>query len=197
MRTHGWGGHPPQTDEEAVDRIMGAAIECVQRYGVDADLSKVADRLHVTRQTVYRYFSDSRTLFQAVAATVADKLVAQLAETLRGIDEPTDGVVHVVLYCIRHLAEDSALSFISGTGRGGSLISAPGAPLMAARILVSLPIDLDHLDPDELSILAEHMVRLLQALVLDPDTPRRDDADLRHFLRACLGHNVHPARLPR
>ena len=72
---------------------------------------------HVT--TVYRYFSDSRTLFQAVAAKVADKLVAQLAETLRGIDEPTDGVVQVVLYCIRHLAQDSALSFISGPGRGG------------------------------------------------------------------------------
>jgi len=197
MRTHGWGGHPPQTDEEAVDRIIRAAIECVQRYGVDADLAKVADRLHVTRQTVYRYFSDSRALFQAVAAQVADRLVAKLAETLLEIDDPLDGVVQVVFYCIRHLAEDPALSFIIDTGRGGPLISAPGAPVMAARVLVNLPIDLDHLNPDELSILAEHMVRLLQALVLDPDTSQRDDADLRHFLGACLRQSVHPARLPR
>jgi AcrR family transcriptional regulator len=197
MRTHGWGGQPPESDEEAIDRIIRAATECVQRYGVGADLAKVADRLHVTRQTVYRYFPGNRALFQAVAAQVADRLVTKLAETLLEIDDPLDAVVQVVFYCIRHLAEDPELSFISDTGRGGPLISVPGAPLMAAKVLVNLPIDLDHLNSGELSILAEHMVRLLQGLVLDPDTPRRDDADLRHFLRACLQQSVHPMRLPR
>ena len=197
MRTHGWGGHPPQTDEEAVDRIIRAAIECVQRYGVDADLAKVADRLHVTRQTVYRYFPGRTALFQVVAAQVADRLVTQLAETLLEINDPLDAVVQVVFYCIRHLAEDLELSFISGTGRGGPLIAAPGAPQMAARVLAELPIDLDNLNPEELSILAEHMVRLLQGLALDPATPQRNDDDLRHFLEACLQQSVHPARLHR
>ncbi len=195
MRTHGWGGQLPQTDEEAVDRIIRAAIECVQRYGVGADLAKVAGRLHVTRQTVYRYFPGSRELFQSVAARVADRLVAQLAETLLEIDDPLDAVVQVVFNCTRQLAADTELSFISGTGRGGPLIAAPGAPLMAARVLAELPIDLDHLSTEDLGILAEHMVRLLQGLVLDPATPQRNDDDLRHFLEACLAQSVHPARL--
>jgi AcrR family transcriptional regulator len=197
MRTHGWGGDPPKTDEEAVDRIIEAAIECVLRYGTNVNLAKVASQLHVTRQTVYRYFPGTSALFQAVSARVADRLVAQVAETLQDFDDPVDKVIQVVFFCIRNLTEDPAISFIVDTGRGSPLITARGTPLMAEWVLASFPIDLEHLYPEELSILAEHMVRLLQALVLDPDTPERDDADLRHFLRACLEPNVHPVRMPR
>jgi AcrR family transcriptional regulator len=197
MRTHGWGGHPPKTDEEAVNRIIGAAIECVLQDGASVNLAKVADRLHVTRQTVYRYFPGTRALSQAVSARVADRLVAQVVETLDDFDDTVDKIVQVVFVCVRTLAEDPAMSFIIDPGRGGPLITAREAPLMAATALVSFPIDLDHLNPEELSILAEHMVRLLQALVLDPDTRERDDADLRHFLRACLQQSVHPVRMPR
>jgi hypothetical protein len=30
MRTHGWGGHPPADDEEAVERIFEATRSCVE-----------------------------------------------------------------------------------------------------------------------------------------------------------------------
>ena len=54
MRTHGWAGNPPATDEEAAARIVAAAIACVETAGADADLAMVAERVGVTRQTVYR-----------------------------------------------------------------------------------------------------------------------------------------------
>lgn len=47
-------------------------------YGEGADLAKVAERVGVTRQTVYRYFPSRRALFQAVAAARAGSLVERL-----------------------------------------------------------------------------------------------------------------------
>ncbi|MGA7054473.1 MAG: TetR/AcrR family transcriptional regulator, partial [Mycobacterium sp.] len=33
MRTHGWLGEPPSSDDEAVTRILAAADRCVQQRG--------------------------------------------------------------------------------------------------------------------------------------------------------------------
>lgn len=69
---------------------------------------------------------------------------------------------------------------------------APQSPQLAAAIVDQLPIDLTHLDVERRSLLVEHMLRLVQALLLDPSTPDRSDADLRRFLGVCLRPSVHP-----
>ena len=137
--------------------------------GSDADLAKVADRLHVTRQTVYRYFSRSGELFQAVAAQVADDLVAHLAEVLLVIDDPLDAVVRSRL--LLHPTpggRSRAVLHRRHAGGAARLSRPPGAPLMAARVLANSRSTSVTSAPTSLSILAEHMVRLLQGLVLDP-----------------------------
>jgi hypothetical protein len=53
-----------------------------------------------------------------------------------------------------------------------------------------LPIDLAHRSTGEHALLAEHPVRLLQALLLDPSTSTRRDADLRRVLDAYLRPSV-------
>jgi len=191
MRTHGWAGDPPATDEEAAARIVAAARDCLDERGARADLATVAERLGVTRQTVYRYYPSRRALFEAVAAERVEALVTRLADHLAGIAEPGDAVVEVVLHCVRALPDDPQLAFIAEPGRGDALIMTSDAPRLTAEVLAGLPIDLGGLDAGERAILAEHMVRLLQSLLLDASTAGRDDDDLRRFLHACLDHHLH------
>ena len=35
MATRGWSGQPPASNEEAQERLMDAAIACLQRYGLE------------------------------------------------------------------------------------------------------------------------------------------------------------------
>jgi len=186
VRTHGWGGHPPATDEEAIARITQAAVACVIEHSNGSDVSKVAARLGVTRQTVYRYFPTRNALFEAVAARASSNLMEQLKERVIAIVNPTDAIVEILLFCIREVPNDPRLSFIARPGRGDALITSASAPGLADRFLGQLPIELGSLSAVERMHLAEHMVRLLQALLLDPSTADRDEADLRAFLNACF-----------
>ena len=56
MRSRGWAGSTPRSDEEAIDRILNAVDEVVAEHGSAIRLADVARKLGVTRQTVYRYF---------------------------------------------------------------------------------------------------------------------------------------------
>ena len=192
MRTHGWSGDPPATDEEAAARIVAAAIECVEESGGDADLAAVADRVGVTRQTVYRYFPSRLALFEAVAVQRVGSLIDRLAAHVDGLTDTTEAIVEVMLFCLRTLPEDPQLAFIAQPGRADALIMRPDAPQLSAVILRSLPIDIGSLDDDGFATLSEHMVRLMQSLLLDPATAVRGDDDLRAFLHACLDHHVRP-----
>ena len=62
---------------------------------------------------------------------------------------------------------------------------------LAAIVVDQLPLDLSHLSDADRPLLVEHMVRLVQALLLDPGTRDRSDADLQRFLGACLRPVVH------
>ena len=82
---HGWRGDPPGSEAEARERIVGAAMRCVDRYGPEkTGLSDVAHELGVTRQTVYRYFAGTDDLLAAVARSAADSYL----DGLDGIGDP-------------------------------------------------------------------------------------------------------------
>lgn len=197
MRTHGWGGDPPATDDAARARILAGAVACIDELGPGADVAKVAERVGVTRQTVYRYFPSRRALFQAVAAERAGSLIDRLADHLAGLRDPADAIVEIVLFCLRVLPDDPQLAFIAQPGRGDALITTSAAPGMALVVLDQLPVDLGHLGAGERAILAEHMVRLLQGLLLDASTAGRADDELRAFLHACLDQHLHRPTIRR
>lgn len=186
MRTHGWGGNPPGTDKEAIARITQAAAVSVTEHSNGADVSKVAARLGVTRQTAYRYFPTRIALFEAVAVQASVNLIEQLKERVIDIASPTDAIVDILLFCIREVPNHPQLSFIARPGHGDALITSASAPGLTDAFLGQLPIELGYLTAVEQMHLAEHMVRLLQALLLDPSTADRDEADLRSFLNACF-----------
>ena len=72
MRSHGWAGNTPASDEEAIERILNAADQIISERGSAMRIADVARILEVTRQTVYRYFPGTEALLIATAVREFD-----------------------------------------------------------------------------------------------------------------------------
>ena len=88
MRSRGWAGRWPASDEEAIARILDAADEVVSERGSAMRIADVARTLGVTRQTVYRYFPGTEALLVASAMRAADGFIDQLSEHVGGMTDP-------------------------------------------------------------------------------------------------------------
>ncbi|MDQ2628798.1 MAG: TetR/AcrR family transcriptional regulator, partial [Actinomycetota bacterium] len=92
MRTRGWGGDVPASDEEAVARILAATRRTIDERGEQTSIADVARTLGVTRQTVYRYFPSTEELLSATAIDGVGDFLDQLAAALAGIADPGNAV---------------------------------------------------------------------------------------------------------
>lgn len=190
---HGWRGDPPGSEAEARERIVGAAIRCVDRYGPGkTGLSDVAHELGVTRQTVYRYFGGADDLLAAVARSAADSYLDRLARHLAPVTDPVEVVVEALAFTIERLPEERYLGVLLTAGRSGRFfagVTSPEAIDFARSLLERTAVDWEKAGYGraELDELGEFALRVLQSLVLDPGTARRGGAALRDFLRRWVG----------
>ena len=124
VRSHGWSGNTPASDEEAIDRILDAADEIIAQRGSAMRIADVARSLGVTRQTVYRYFPGTEALLVATAMRSADGFLEQLAAHVRGETDPVSALVEGMAFAIEALGEDSQIGLLlSRRQHGGSTIS--------------------------------------------------------------------------
>jgi AcrR family transcriptional regulator len=190
---HGWRGDPPGSEAEARERIVGAAIHCVDRYGAGkTGLSDVAAELGVTRQTVYRYFAGTDDLLAAVARAAADNYLDRLARHLAHLTDPVEVVVEALAVTIERLPEERYLGVLLTPGRSGRFfagVTSPEAVRFARSLLERTEVDWETAGyrRAELDELGEFALRVLQSLVLDPGTPPRSGSALRGFLRRWAG----------
>ena len=187
---HGWRGDPPGSEAEARERIVGAAMRCVDRYGPGkTGLSDVADELGVTRQTVYRYFAGTDDLLAAVARSAADGYLDGLARHLAQVTDPAGAVIEALAFTIERLPEERYLGVLLTSGRFFAGVTSPEAVGFAGSLLERTAVDWEKAGYGraELDELAEFALRMLQSLVLDPGTPRRSGSELRGFLRRWVG----------
>ncbi len=197
MRTHGWSGATPTNDDEAVARILRAAGEVIDAGAQDLSILKVAERLGVTRQTVYRYFPGTDALLQATAVTAAEELLEDLAESLRGITEPADAVVEGIALTLERLHANKRFGLLFAAPRHGRF-----APEVTSEVALRTGRHiLDRFDVDwtqrgwtdqDLDELAEHMLRTLQSFIIDPGHPPRSGADLRTYLHRWVAPHAAP-----
>ena len=96
MRSRGWAGSTPASDEEAIARILDAVDEVVAEHGPAIRLADVARRLGVTRQTVYRYFPNADALLIASAMRAVDGFIDQAAQHVRGLNDPVTAIIESV-----------------------------------------------------------------------------------------------------
>ena len=174
MRTHGWSGSAPATDEEAVARTLG-----------------------VTRQTVYRYFPSTETLLVAAAVHAATDFLDRMAIHLQGITDPVEAVTEGIATALEWLPKDKHIGLLIVPGRADAhteSVTSDVAVQFANSMLRRFDVDwagLGFSDAD-LDELAEHLLRIIQSFVVDPGRPPRQGAELRDYLRRWVGSAVGP-----
>jgi AcrR family transcriptional regulator len=201
MRTRGWQGSPPADDAEARDRIIAAAMRCIDRHGpTKTGLSDVASELGITRQTVYRHFTTTEELFQAVSIAAADAFLDQMTARVERLDDLTEKLIECAAFTVERLSEERYLSLLITNGE----IALPNqhftdaVPSQLTRALLDrLGVDWDalHLTRREQDTLVEIYLRTLQSLLIDPG-PARSPRVLRMFLRYWLAPAVREVTNP-
>ncbi|WP_374021352.1 TetR/AcrR family transcriptional regulator [Mycobacterium sp. HNNTM2301] len=192
MRSHGWSGNTPASDEEAIERILDAADRIIEERGSAMRIADVARALGVTRQTVYRYFPGTQALLVASAMRSADGFLDRMAAHLEGVTDPVEAMTEGLAFAIEQLASDNQVEVVlSQRHRGGRKVSIISDTALAfgRSMLHRYDIDWESYGFDEAGLdeLNEFGLRLLHSFLADPGRPARSGADLRRYLTRWLG----------
>jgi AcrR family transcriptional regulator len=202
MRTHGWSGSAPATDEEAIARILAAAGKAIDERGADISIADVARTLGVTRQTVYRYFSSTEALLVAAAVHSAADFLDRLAAHLQGVTDPVEAVTEAIATALEWLPKDKHIGLLVVPGRADAhteSVTSDVALRFGNAMVRRFDIDwtANGFSDQELDELAEHLLRIIQSFMIDPGRPPRTGQALREYLRRWVGPIVLTARSSR
>lgn len=198
MRSRGWAGSTPTSDEEAIDRILDAVDEVVAEDHSVLRLADVARKVGVTRQTVYRYFPNADALLIASAMRAANGFIDQVVEHVSGDKDPVSAVVECVVFAVDKLAGDPQLEgLLAGRPDGEALttLTSDTAITFCLSFFRRLDVDwkLHGFDDAALGELAEMTLRTVQSMLTDPGPASRDARTLRRFVARWLGPVIlHP-----
>ena len=201
MRNRGWRGESPSNDAEARERIIAAAMRCLDRYGaMKTGLADVAAELGVTRQTVYRLFPSAEDLFQAVATTAADSFIDRMVARVSDFSDPAEMLVECLAFTVERLHQErhlSALLVRDHTNLSGQFTSATPSEL-TRTLLARMPVDWQALGIDQRGQdnIVEIYLRTLQSFVIDPG-PARTPGELRAFIHLWLAPAIGAIGLER
>lgn len=191
MAPRGWSGQPPTNPEQARERLMDAALACLQRYGLEkTGMADIASAAGVTKPTLYGYFSSRDELLHSALARAGAALGERLVAHARCFPTPADQVVEAVLFCLREIPNEPGLAVTSRSsadGFGGRIALRPASLEIARRVLCELFAEHPQLieDVDEI---AEILIRwMLSLLTIEGPMPRGE-----HELRALLHRRMIP-----
>jgi AcrR family transcriptional regulator len=195
VRTHGWAGSAPATDDEAVARILTAAGKAIDERGAEFSIADIARTLGVTRQTVYRYFPSTDALLVAAAVHAASDFLDRLAAHLQGITDPVEAVTEAIATALEWLPKDKHIGLLIAPGRADAhteSVTSDVAMQFANAVLRRFDVDWISLGfaDEDLDELAEHLLRIIQSFVIDPGRPPRSGEALRAYLRRWVGSTV-------
>lgn len=194
-RRHGWGGSPPDTDEEAVARIVAAAVALIDETHAEISIADVARSLGVIRQTVYRYFPNADALMEAAAFASVGALLDRVEAHLRGITDPATAVSEAVAHVLETLPQTPHMSLLLSPlrpNRFSAAITSEQARVFGRSMLARFDVDWSaHGYGDaELDALTEFVLRTIQSFIVDPGDPPASGAQLRSYLRRWVGSAV-------
>lgn len=192
MRSRGWAGSTPASDEEAIARILDAVNEVVAENGPAIRLADVARKLGVTRQTVYRYFPNADALLIASGMRAVDGFIDQAVRRVGGQNDPVIAVVECVSFGIENLVGDPQLEGLLARGQEGEAVvslTADTGISFCLSVFYRLDVDwkLHGFDATALRELAEMTLRTAQSLLTDPGQSPREGLALRRFIAQWLG----------
>jgi len=187
MRTHGWSGATPTSDDEAVERLVAAAKESIDRGGPDLRIADVARSVGVTRQTVYRYFPSTEALLAATALSEIGPFLEDLQAHMSGIHDPAEAAVEGIAYVLERLPEERYLNLVLAPGKASDPAAVTSDLALSFGRMLFDKYDIDWraagFSGSDMDELTEHTLRILQSFVVDPGRPPRRGDDLRGYLR--------------
>ncbi|OBJ00115.1 transcriptional regulator [Mycobacterium alsense] len=191
MRTHGWQGKPPSSDEDAVARIVAAADRCVRRRGGQTTIADVAVELGVSRKTVYRYFPSTTALLRAAATQGTRKFLETMAERLSGIDDVAEAVVEGIVLTVTAVPDEPYLRLLLEEPSHTLLrsVTSETARRIGQQVLVehtSIDWERTPIASHMLDELVEWSLRAVHSFMSNPSAPPRDADELRGYLRRWL-----------
>lgn len=200
MRSRGWAGVTPTSDEEAIGRILDAVDEVVAEHGSAIRLADVARKLGVTRQTVYRYFPNADALLMASAMRAVDGFIDQVVDYVSGVNDPVTAIIESVSFGVEILAGDPQLeNLLTRRQDGEALTSLTSDTAITFCLSVFHRFDVDWrlhgFDDAALRELVEMTLRSVQSLLIDHGQPQRKGSELRRFLARWLGPAILYPRL--
>ncbi|MCJ0905772.1 TetR/AcrR family transcriptional regulator [Rhodococcus sp. ARC_M6] len=191
-RRRGWGGNPPDSDEEATRRIVDTAVDLIGQTGSAINIADVAESLGVIRQTVYRYFPSVDALMRAAAIASVDGFLDRLTQHVRGIEDPVDAMTEGVVYTLAEVRRTPHLGILL-TGTYSSLhpdgITSDEAQAFGVMMINRFDVDWERYGYDDASLreLVEFLLRTMQSFFVSPGSPPRSDDELRRYLRRWIG----------
>lgn len=194
MRTHGWGGDTPASDDEAIERILRVTGELIDSGADHPSILQVAKALGVTRQTVYRYFAGTDELVRAAAERAAEQLVRDLVAATRGVSDVTQAVVEAIAQTIEILRANRRFALLFTDGDAVTAVTSPRAVALGRSIVDGYDVDWSGWTDADRDELVEHMLRTVQSFLVDPGDPPRRGAELRRYLRRWSGPGVSRGR---
>lgn len=192
MRSRGWAGSTPASDEEAIARILDAVDEVVAEDGSAIRLADVARKLGITRQTVYRYFPNADALLIASSMRAVNGFIDKVVEHTSGLNDPVTAIVESVSFGIENLAGDPQLeNLLTRRQEGEAITSLTSDTAISFCLSVFHRFDVDWrlhgFDTTALRDLAEMTLRTVQSILTDPGQTPREGIELRRFLARWLG----------
>lgn len=194
-RRRGWGGHPPQSDDEATQRIIATAVELIAKSGTAVSIADVASSLGIIRQTVYRYFPTADALMQAVAMASVDDFLDRLAAQVQGIADPAEAMTEAAIYTLGAVTRSPHLGILlseSYPHNHSEDITSAQSHAIGMRMINRFDVDWAQHGFDETMLreLVEFTLRTMMSFFVAPSDPPRSEAELRQFLRRWLGGAV-------
>ena len=181
QRRKAWNGNPPKTQAEARRFLLDVAGSCVERHGLaKASLSDVARAAGVTRQTVYRYFSNADDLFSAAAVLASGGFHERMRQRVLRRKGLAERMVESLVVAVREIPNDPHLSALVRSEDHLTISSLPRLSFVQEEIIALGEGELA-LDEGERDGLSEILLRLLHSFLADPG-PRRTEKELRAFL---------------
>lgn len=194
-RRRGWGGTPPESDEEAARRIVATAVELISSTGGEVTIADVANSLGVIRQTVYRYFPTAEGLFRAAAIASVGAFLDRLTDHVHGIEDPAEAVIEAVIYTLGDVPRTPQLAImLSGAHSHAEGVASEEAIIFGMTMIRRFDVDWEYHGYDEQGLhgLVEHQLRIMQSFFISPGNPPRNEHDLRRYLQRWLGPVVAP-----
>lgn len=169
----------------ACDRILDAAGELFAVHGVGVGMNDVARAAGCSRATLYRYFDNRESLFEAYVHRESRVMNRSIAELVGGISDPSERLLAALTHALALVRQNPSLSAWFARTPVGAEAAEDSAVVqaMAAGFLVSL----GHANAESAQRWARWLVRALASLLTVPGRdPDDEHAMLKELVAGCV-----------